>query len=220
MHFSVANLISPHYCCSCGKIGSPLCEYCKYNIISDEPQQCLACLQPTKRYGDTCASCLVPYTRGWFVALHRDSVRRLVADYKFKRLRQAGSTLASLLDLALPQLPGDLAIVPVPTVASHIRQRGYDHAALLAKAFAKKRGLPYRPVLARSGNYTQRGASRRVRLQQAARAFTCPAAVTGRFLLIDDVCTTGATVRYAAQALRQAGASQVWVAVVSREPLD
>ncbi|MET0980124.1 MAG: phosphoribosyltransferase family protein [Candidatus Saccharimonadales bacterium] len=39
-------------------------------------------------------------------------------------------------------------------------------------------------------------------------------------MLIDDVVTTGATIKYAAESLRQAGATQIWVAVIARQPLD
>jgi len=40
------------------------------------------------------------------------------------------------------------------------------------------------------------------------------------YLLVDDVMTTGSTLKYAARALKQAGASQVWVAVIARQTLD
>lgn len=197
-----------------------MCEYCKYDIISDIPVQCLACLRPVARYGDVCSQCKIAYSKGWFVSLHQGAVRKLIGYHKFKRGRAANTVLADLLHQALPLLPPKLTITAVPTVHSHIRSRGYDHAALLAKGLASHRNIPYKAALKRARNTTQRGAGRAARIKQAEQAFKCNKRLSGPYLLIDDVCTTGATVHFAAKALLAAGASQVWVAVISREPLN
>lgn len=59
-------------------------------------------------------------------------------------------------------------------------------------------------------------------MEQAKGAFTCKASLDTDvpYLLIDDIVTTNSTLRYAAQALKGGGASQVWVAVVAHQPLD
>lgn len=211
---------APHYCCSCGQAGDVLCEYCKYDIISDIPVLCLACLGPVASYGAVCSGCNVGYKRGWFVAFHAGPVRELIKRFKFQRTRAGAQALADLMSAALPQVPSDIVVVPVPTVRSHVRDRGYDHAARLAKLLARQRGLKYASPLRRVNKATQRGANRAQRIKQASMAFGCRRRASGRYLLIDDVCTTGATVNYAAKALVAAGASEVWVAVASREPLN
>jgi len=68
----------------------------------------------------------------------------------------------------------------------------------------------------------QRHASAVERDRQAKAAFAVKGAITKHvpYVLVDDVVTTGATIKYAAQALLDAGASQVWVAVVARQTLD
>ena len=141
---------------------------------------------------------------------------------KFDHVKAAADTLAELLDNRLPILPPDTVIVPVPTVASHIRQRGYDHTLLIAKSFAKRRSLPLKQSLVRSNRSVQRGKSKKERLEQARTAFSCPAKLddTPAYLLIDDVVTTNATLRYAAEVLMAAGAKTVWVGVAARQPLD
>lgn len=214
------NAISPHYCCSCGKIGAILCEYCKYDIIQELGSQCFACLGPVGRSGDVCARCKTYYSRGWFVGLHKGVLRELIARYKFKRTKAAVVPLAALLQGALPALPAGTLVANVPTVRAHVRERGYDHAELVAKTFARSAGLKYHNPLLRAANAQQRGAARSVRLQQARQAFTATNAKSMLYLLIDDVSTTGATVNYAAKALKDAGAKDVWVATITREPLD
>jgi predicted amidophosphoribosyltransferase len=119
-------------------------------------------------------------------------------------------------------LPEQTVVVPIPTVPSHIRERGYDHALLLAKIFAKSRGLKMRRLLYRKTSTRQREASRETRMIQAQQAFE----LRGRLeldrphLIIDDVITTGATVEFAAKILKDAGVHEVWVAAVARQPLD
>jgi len=160
--------------------------------------------------------------RGWCVAERTDALRRLIDTYKFENTRSAYQKLAELLHEHIEQLPPTTVIVPIPTVASHIRQRGYDHAALLAKAFAKRRQLAYKPLVRRVTTTSQRNATKAQRLQQASVAFKVvkPLSALTPYLLVDDIVTTGATLTAAAKALRAAGAKEVWVAAVARQPLD
>lgn len=214
------NAFSPHYCCSCGKIGGILCDYCKYDIIQEQSIQCFACLRPADYFGGVCKACEVHYSKGWFVGVHRGALREVIAKYKFKRARATNVILADLLYDTLPELPAGTVVTCVPTVRAHVRERGYDHAELVAKGFARLRGLSYSSPLSRATNTMQRGAKKAVRLQQAKSAFKAKNIQGGTYLLIDDVSTTGATMNYAAKALKDAGAFDVWVAAVTREPLD
>ena len=216
----LVNAIMPHYCCSCGAIGAVLCGHCKNDIVADLSAQCFSCLHVVGVRGAVCLECRVHYKKGWFVGLHRGALREMVGDYKFERMKAAGTTLAELLDESLPQLPQGTLVACVPTVRSHGRQRGYDHAVLIAKQFAKVRGMVYCNPLFRATNTQQRGVSRRERLRQAQQAFYAQAVKPVTYLLVDDVSTTGATLNYAAKALKEAGAKEVWVAVITREPLD
>lgn len=156
------------------------------------------------------------------MADRRDQLEQLIDQFKFENARMAYRPLAQLLHERLPELPAGTVIVPVPTIRSHIRTRGYDHMHLVARQFAKLRNLPVSPALLRATSTRQRDASRKQRIAQAKVAFECRKQLSGdtTYLLIDDVMTTGATMRYAAQKLRDAGAGTVWVAAISRQPLD
>lgn len=215
------SLLAPHLCCSCGGIGSILCESCKYDIAQTDEPRCLACGQLAAA-NSVCAQCHVPYVKAWCVGMHAESLRRLVGDYKFRNARAASLPLADLLLQRVSDVPANTRVVPIPTVAAHIRQRGYDHIELISRRFAKKRQLLYSPILERLGSAKQRGAGRAQRIMQAKCAFRVSKALdpTVPYLLIDDVVTTGATIKYAAHALRQAGAREIWVAAIARQPLD
>lgn len=215
------SVIAPHLCCGCGKIGSTLCGNCKYDIVSELKTVCIRCQKPCGEKG-ICASCHLPYSRAWCVGERQGSLQRLIGLYKFERVRSAYKDLGDLLSAAMPDLPAGVVIVPIPTVAAHIRQRGYDHTLLLARYIARKRQLPLQQLLVRLTKTTQRQESAAVREAQAKAAFAVKGTVSkdSIYLLIDDVMTTGATLKYATKALQAAGATQVWVAVVARQTLD
>ena len=144
---------------------------------------------------------------------------RLNDAYKFERAKACHKPLADLLVTRLPDLPAETIVVPIPTIPSHIRQRGYDHTLLIARRVAKGLNLTLDPVLERKTNALQRGASRRERIAQAKQAFklASPCLPDRPYLLVDDVVTTSSTLKYAAQLLRDSGASEVWVGVIARQ---
>lgn len=198
------------------------CDNCKYDIVSEPYEACVNCQKALAPTQGSCANCKVPYMRAWCVADRRDHLQQLIDSYKFTNARAAYKPLTALLHDRLPDLPEDTIIIPVPTVNSHIRQRGYDHMLLIARRLAKLRGLRVSTVLGRATSTKQRDASRLTRINQAKAAFSCTEVLSAdsTYLLVDDVVTTGATMRYAAQTLLDAGAGTVWIATISRQPLD
>lgn len=221
MHTTLIDLLIPHYCCSCGKIGGILCDHCKYDIIYEPFGRCIVCLRPTNGRMHLCGDCTTPYIQAWCVGERRGALEELINHYKFNSARQAAVPLAELLDEVIPILPGRVCVIPVPTIASHVRQRGFDHISRVAKRFARMRRYAYRESLRRLDDSHQQGSSRSERIRQAKHAFSCEMLDPALdYLLVDDVYTTGATVHYAAKALRDAGARSVYIAAISRQPLE
>jgi predicted amidophosphoribosyltransferase len=100
--------------------------------------------------------------------------------------------------------------VPLPRPASRARTRWNDQAVVLARALGRRTTAPVAEPLRRRGARTrQLGAGRVERLQTGRLDFACPGGAPARVVLVDDVHTTGATLRAAASALRDAGADQV-----------
>ena len=210
--------IAPHHCYSCANIGSILCDNCKFHILEEPYEQCIQCDVPSQ-YG-VCKSCQqkLPYSNAWIVGERKSVLENIIHDYKFRRNVAAVQASADLLEKRLPYLPDNTTIIPVPTITRHIRIRGYDHTSILANQVAKKRSLKYINSLKRNHNLVQVGSDAKTRHQQAKTAFfiTEKLDTTRPYLLIDDVITTGATIKYAAQSLRDAGAQEIWIAALAR----
>lgn len=213
--------IAPHHCCGCGIVGTLLCEHCKYNIIDELNPVCIVCECPTLSKC-LCNSCNMPYERAWVVGERNGALQRLIGLYKFERARSGYKILGDLLLEVLPELPDNTVIVPIPTVSSHIRERGYDHIMLIARYIARQRGLKCKPLLLRKTSTKQRQASSSERERQAKQAFLVNPKLDPEipYLIIDDVFTTGSTIKYSAKALSEAGAKQIWVAIIARQTLD
>jgi ComF family protein len=164
----------------------------------------------------------MPYARVWVVGERAGTLQRLIGLYKFERARSAYKTLSDLLLETLPELPNNVVVVPVPTTPGRIRERGYDHMLLIANYIAKIRGLRCSQLLTRATNTKQRQANINQRMMQAKSAFRINGEIDAEsiYLLVDDVVTTGATIKYAAKALRDAGAKHIWVALIARQTLD
>jgi ComF family protein len=149
-----------------------------------------------------------------YVGVAREALHAL----KYRRRKDLAPLLAKRVADSIGFPPGDWLVVPVPMPAERLQERGYNQAALLGRAIARRRKLRYGEPLRRARTTKpQHALPPGERLSNAKDAFACDASVAGqRVLLVDDVMTTGATVHWAARAMLDAGAVEVRVAVVAR----
>jgi competence protein ComFC len=157
--------------------------------------------------------------RSWSV--FEGPVRNALHRLKYRRDLGLGEALTPQLAecVAFLQWPMDL-VVPVPLGKRRLSERGYNQVSLIARPLSMAMRLAYAPDALSRGQETrsQVGLTRVQRQENVRNAFRAnQARVNGRVvLLMDDVATTGSTLSSCAQAVRDAGARDVFAFTVSR----
>ena len=193
----------------------PRCRCCGLGLAAAAPA-CSGCLQAPPPFERTV--CLADYGFPW---------DGLIAELKFHGRTALAGALAPGLARAVAEAgePGVDLVVPLPLSAERLAQRGYNQAWELARRTAALLALPARSdLLSRPiATAVQHELDRAARQRNLRGAFMVEAAGRSalqglRVALVDDVMTTGATVREAAATLRRAGAAAVDVWVLARTP--
>lgn len=203
-----------------------ICRSCRPSLAPLEQPFCRVCATPG--VSGLCRACAsgrpgIPFTRAAF--LYKGAAVNLVHAFKFaerrKAARAAGDMMAAHWE-RFPELYPIDAVVPIPLHPRRLRERGYNQARLLAEAVRDTVRRPLADLLSRrKSTHPQWRLSRGRRRENMSGAFIArPQAAGMRLLLIDDVCTTGSTLREAALALREAGAERVCAYVFAREGLN
>ena len=220
----ILDLLFPLRCLGCGSEGKLLCAECCRSLPRIKQPFCQGCGTPL-RGGSLCPSCLnhplvIDGIRSVF--LFGGIVRQAVHEFKYRHIKAMSAPLGQLMAdfLRTYPLPGDV-LMPVPLHPRRIRERGYNQAAMLAKEIGRLRDLPVAEttLVRQRDTVTQaQAASAAERRSNVRDAFTCRQQLHNeRVLLIDDVCTTGATLDACAAALKTAGAGPVWGFTVARD---
>ena len=209
----------PPRCVGCGQRGEWVCTRCTDQFEPLPDHRCERCSDPIllARRGRLCANCAhqpPAFDRLHSGYLFAGPLRTAIHHLKFRRARHLALPLGDALCQVVDLDPADFdIIVPVPLHPRRHAARGYNQAELIARPVATHLRRPLAPrALARivdTPPQTERSvAERRVNVAGAFQA--SPDVVRlQRVLLVDDVCTTGATLDAAAQAVRNAGATRV-----------
>lgn len=204
----------------------PKCPFCAR--VLDEAGVCAGCERalPWTGEGDSLwelpggLRCAAPL---WY----RGTVRKGLARFKFQGAAGAADALGALVArCAAERLSGAFDVVTwAPVSGRRLRERGYDQAELLAQSACRRWDTkPQRLLRKTADNPPQSGlegaAARRANVAGVYEAVE-EAQIRGRrVLLVDDICTTGATLTACAGVLRAAGAAEVVCAAVARTPLE
>lgn len=192
-----------------------------------EVQKCGSCALPlpaVSARGTRCLGCLVdPLPLEWCEAHgeYRGALERLLGALKFERHDFLDDALAALLSETLRER-GDLAfdaLVPVPMGRAKERKRGYNQSELLVRALSRRSGIRCDMTLLTrcQERATQSTLPKRERAANVRGVFAASSLVKGKsILVVDDICTTGETLRACAAALVRAGALRVCAITVAK----
>lgn len=229
------DLLFPPLCHSCRALIQDgrevmICDTCLEAAVPLVSPLCDCCGRPFPDFNGAdhlCGRCITeppPFAIARGALLFAGTTRDLIHEFKYSgkvMLRRPLALLAAdRLDSFAVGFGADL-IVPVPLHTKRLRQRGFNQAVLLGEIFSKRWGVPLQRNNLQRNRWTEPqvnlAASARPENVKGAFALTAPVQIAGkRILLVDDVYTTGSTVRECSRVLMAAGATAVAVLTVAR----
>lgn len=223
----ILHLLFPDRCLFCREIlssagGQPLCSTCRLTF-TPAGRFCPGC-ERFYRAEDSC-NChhaSSPLQSLYALSRYDHRWRFLLHDLKYRGRRSLARSFGVWLaqeiirhEYCVPQV-----VVPVPLHRRREEERGFNQSALIAGYIARTLGIPCRQLLVKNKEtISQTTISRRERHENVRGAFSCVSAPAqgSVVLLVDDIYSTGATMREAAAALQESGA-KIYGAVVSYNP--
>lgn len=229
----VLDVAFPSSCVSCGGMvdGAPLphvCDRCFSKIHIVEDPRCLTCGYPffgeveSHTHCQHCSRLNPRFYQGWSISLFRGPIRDLVYALKYENARWALDDLSRVAEYAegLGDYLEDAILVPVPLHARKLRERGFNQSELIVKEIGKRFSCETAINLLKRTIDTpsQTQFNRKERYRNLRNAFSIEPNVAAetkkRYILVDDVFTTGSTLNACASVLRKEGVKQVDVLTI------
>jgi len=221
---TIQNLLYPPSCLLCGAAGQDRLDLCRacHQALPWIDKGCPLCGLPVPLANALCGRCLEhppPFFRTRAPLHYAPPVAGLIAALKFGGRLACARLLGELLARQWMHLPRPDCLLPVPLHPDRQHRRGFNQALEIARPLSRRLEIPLQPRFCRRVRATvpQRQLDAGQRRGNLRGAFEASEKVEGHHIaLIDDVMTTGATVREIASTLLKAGAAKVEVWVVAR----
>lgn len=229
----ILDLLFPRKCVGCKKEGSYICQDC----VCDIKQMDLVCprCEDLAIGGQTHPICKRRYGLDglWSLGIYQDPLRKAIQQLKYKGVKELAEILTDITieywakyqPFILDQIKKDRgrgwAVVPVPLHWWRQNSRGFNQSSLIGQILSKKLGLDYSESLKRvrfTRSQTKLKGKQRHQNIKDAFEITKPYTLSPKpyVLLLDDVWTTGSTLRECCWVLKRAGAKKVWALTLAR----
>lgn len=201
------------------------CKSCFESLADLEGERCKICLDRINTHG-LCAACLKEtpdYERLFAPKTYSGIFKDLIRDFKFNNARYLKHPLALLMRDALPKeiIEEINVIVPVASSRKRIKDYGYNQAMLLAKELSHLINKPVCDILEKSsGGSNMYLLNKEERRRNIKGLYSVKGTLSGEtVLLIDDICTTGETLRSCAHLIKKAGAGKIYALTAARDDI-
>lgn len=223
----ILNLVFPEKCITCGKSGKYICVSCVKKVRFSDPI-CPVC-QKLSIDGFTHIKCCTPYGIDGLVSLfvYEKSIRTALKKLKFKFVYSLSSILLKysiiVLKSKIDVIPEKSIIVPIPLYIKRRRWRGFNQSEIIAKKLARYLKCLYisNALIRTKNTNAQSILDKKDRARNIHSAFKLNEETKDRIrgrniLLVDDIYTTGATLREATKVLKRNGVGKVWGFTIAR----
>src|SRR4030042_3507479 len=229
---SLLDFVFPKRCVNCKKAGDYICQNCFTFISFDVKPLCLVCDKPSFN-NLTHPICKRKYSiAGCFAAIAYNKIaQKLIYNFKYKPyLTDLKKFLSELFVESIIQnenfmtqtQKGNWVFVPIPLFSSKLRKRGYNQSEILAKSLSEKFNFPVQNILKRTRDTkTQYKLKKEDREENMKNAFVLKnqnsKIKSQNIFLVDDIVTTGSTLKQAANILKRNGANKVFGLTLARD---
>lgn len=227
---SILDIVFPRRCLRCGRIGKYICVVCRRTIraIPENESICPVC-EGLAIDGITHPRCKTRFALDGLTSFFRYDgiIRKGVTSLKYRFVSDLGAEFVSLVSPSLVRavlghVKSDSMLVPIPLHPARFRERGFNQAEVLGRFVSErlhipmKTGVIYR-VKKTPAQVEMKTREDRMRNMSDVFAVADTFPIRGaRVVLFDDVFTTGATMRSAANTLKRHGAIYVWAVTMAR----
>ena len=227
------DFLFPKRCVGCRKSGTYFCQDCIQDIKQTD-LVCPKCEKPAVG-GATHPVCRRKFGLDglWSLGIYQDPLKKAIQKLKYKRIQELSIILVDVIleywalyqPFILEKIKQDQGrgwvVTSVPLFWTRQNDRGFNQSSLIGKLLAEKIGLEYAEVLKRTRHTKQQvGLKGYARHQNIRGAFEISSNYTLTpkpcTLIIDDVWTTGSTLRECAYILKRNGAKEVWALTLAR----
>ncbi len=227
------NILFPSACPVCGSksdnhLYNPFCTACWNEIKRYEGPACGVCgLPAASAHASICELCLKArpcFLKAIYYGLYdkteKGALEKAVNLLKFNGIKRLSKPLGSLL--AQLQIPRADAIIPVPLYKGRLMERGFNQSALLSTQLSKNMNIPVMLNALKKIKDTPPQTlfsekNREKRWENVKGAYEAAAGLESlNIILVDDVITTGATIRECSKVLKDAGAESITVVALAR----
>ena len=221
------DLLFPKLCLSCGYLGAYICCSCQKKLNKIKKDSCLYC-EKASINGYSHPNCLKKNGVAGFVGVfnYDNRLKKIIKEIKYRRVKEALTELIALIDFGSIKklknfLSGFFLIQPIPLHLSKEKERGFNQAGLIANYLAKDLNVSLvQGLIRKRPTKTQAQLSKKKdRLKNINGAFcaTNKRTIKGKnILLVDDVLTTGSTIKEAARTLKKAGANKIYAFTLAK----
>lgn len=236
MYFNILDWLFPKTCVGCGQKGLYFCPSCQKKI-ERVFQICPVC-ERSSPFGKTHSSCQTQYSLDGLISLfaYRPIIQAAIHQLKYQYVTDIENELWLITEQGLSQQEKLIifekfirenhpTVIPIPLFWYKENLRGFNQAGLIGKRLAQLYNLPFsgKLLIRRRHTPTQTKLSPQERQKNVADAFSLspnyhPSAggLIANYLLVDDVWTTGATLKTVGNVLKRSGAKKVWGLTLAR----